>query len=250
MNRRVRAAGLHLFLSAFFAGLVSLVVFLVWYPSPYSAIAGGLTLFGLLVSVDVIRGPALTVVVASPGKGRAELLRDLTVIVTIQLAAFGYGLYTMALARPVLLVFEVDRLRVVVAADIDPVSLADASPWLRELSWAGPRMVAAIKPSDPGEQMRSIELDLAGIGLAMQPRQWRDYDAYADAAWKQARPATQLLAKYPQQAASLQAIARSASRSPELLRFLPLISRQVSWVSVIAEPGAKVVGYLPVEGFF
>ncbi len=247
---RFKAAGIHLLASSLVAAVAAALVFWVWYPSPYAAMAGGTNLFVLLVSVDVILGPALTAVVASPGKRRAELVRDLGVIVTIQLAAFAYGLHAMALARPVVLAFEVDRLRLVTAADIDPATLHEAPVAFQQLSWTGPRLVAAIKPSDPAGQMRSIELGLSGIDLAMQPGQWRDYGAHADAAWKQARPATQLLAKYPQQAPSLQAIARAAGRPPEALRFLPLISRQVSWVSVIAEPGAKVVGYLPVEGFF
>jgi hypothetical protein len=250
MNRRVRAAGLHLFLSALFAGLVSLLVFLVWYPSPYAAIAGGLTLFGLLVSVDVILGPALTAVVASPGKGRAELTRDLTVIVTIQLAAFGYGLYTMAMARPVLLAFEIDRLRVVVAADIDPLSLVDAPPGLQALSWTGPRLIAAVKPSNPDDRMKSIELGLAGIDLSLQPKQWRAYAANADEAWRVARPVSVLLSRYPKLASEVTTIAQAAGQPPEALRFLPLMSRQASWVSLIAAPGARVVGHLPVEGFF
>lgn len=247
---RFKAAGIHLLASGFVAAVAATLVFLVWYPSPFAAMAGGTSLFVLLISVDVILGPALTAVVASPGKPRSELVRDLGVIVILQLAAFAYGLHAMALARPVVLAFEVDRLRLVTAADIDPVTLREAPVAFQQLSWAGPRMVAAVKPSDPDEQMRSIEMDLAGIGLAMQPGQWRDYGTHADAAWKRARPAAQLLAKYPQQASSLQAIARSAGRAPEALRFLPLTSRQVSWVTLIAEPGAKVVGYLPVEGFF
>ncbi len=250
MSRRIRAAGLHLLLSALVAGLVSLLVFQVWFPSPYAAIAGGLSLFGLLVGVDVILGPALTAVVASPGKGRAELTRDLAFIVIVQLSAFGYGLYTISLARPVLLAFEVDRLRVVAAADIDPLSLAEAPPGLQSLSWTGPRLIAAVKPTDPDEQMRSIELGLAGIDLAMQPRQWRDYAARADEAWRVARPVSVLLSQYPQLAADVARIARSAGQPTESLRFLPLMSRQASWVSLIAAPGARVVGHLPVEGFF
>ncbi len=53
---------------AFIAALAAALVFLVWYPSPYSTLAGGTGLFLLIVSVDVVMGPALTAVVASPGK--------------------------------------------------------------------------------------------------------------------------------------------------------------------------------------
>lgn len=250
LRRRFLVAGLHLLLSVLVASLASLLVFRLWFPSPYASVAGGLTLLCLLVSVDVILGPALTAVVARPGKGRAELARDLAVIVTIQLAAFGYGLYTMALARPVLLAFEVDRLRVVAAADIDPVSLADAPPGLQTLSWTGPRLIAAVKPSNLDDRMKSIELGLAGIDLSMQPKQWREYAAHADEAWRVARPVSVLLSRYPKLASEVTTIAQAAGQPPEALRFLPLMSRQASWVSLIAAPGAQVVGHLPVEGFF
>ncbi len=247
---RLKAAGIHLLASGFVAALAAALVFLVWYPPPYATLAGGTSLFLLIVGVDVVLGPALTAVVASPGKGRAELLRDLAVIVAIQLAAFGYGLYTMALARPVLLVFEVDRLRVVTAADIDPASLTEAPLALQPLSWTGPRRIAAVKPSDPDQQMKSIEMSLAGIDLAMQPAQWRDYTAHADDVWRVSRPVSILLFKHPQLAPHVTAIAQSAGQSPQDLRFLPLMSRQASWVSLIAAPGARVVGHLPVDGFF
>jgi hypothetical protein len=49
---------------------------------------------------------------------------------------------------------------------------------------------------------------------------------------------------------SRSSIAKDAGQSAQALRFLPLMSRSESWVTVVAEPGAKVVGYLPVDGFF
>lgn len=247
---RFKAAGWHLLASGVVAALSAALAFLVWYPPPYAALAGGAGLFLLIVSVDVVLGPALTAVVVSPGKSLAELTRDLAVIVVVQLAAFGYGLYTMALARPVWLAFEVDRLRVVTSADIDPAMLADAPQSLQQLSWTGPRLVAAVKPNDPAAQMRSVELGLAGVDLAMQPAQWRTYPAHADEAWRAARPVSDLLAQYPQRASDVAAIAQAAGQPVQALRFLPLLSRQASWVSLVAQPGAQVIGHLPVEGFF
>jgi len=172
------------------------------------------------------------------------------VIVVLQLAAFGYGLYTMAMARPVALAFEIDRFRVVTAADIETASLAEAPPGLQTLPWTGPRQIAAIKPTDPAEQIKALELGLAGFDLSMRPKYWREYAPLADAAWRAARPLPLLLAKYPQVAGEVARIAKEAGQPVQDLSFLPLMSRRESWVSVIAEPGAKVVGYLPVEGFF
>ena len=247
---RLRAAALHLLASALIAALAAALVFLVWYPPPYSTLAGGTSLFLLIVSVDVVMGPALTAVAASPGKGRAELTRDLAMIVVLQLAAFGYGLHTMAMARPVALAFEIDRFRVVTAADIESASLAEAPPGLQTLPWTGPRQIAAVKPTNPAEQMKATELGLAGFDLSMQPKYWREYGPLADAAWRAARPVPLLLAKYPQEAGEVARIAQEAGQPAQALRFLPLMSRRDSWVALMTEPGARVVGYLPVDGFF
>lgn len=249
LKQRLRAAGLHLLASALVAALASLLVFTLWYPPPFSILAGGTHLFLLLVSVDVVMGPLLTFIAASGKKTRSELARDLAAIVTLQLAAFGYGLYTMALARPVAIAFEVDLMRVVSAADVDAAELAQAPLGLRELSWTGPRLIAAVKPLDAMEQMRTIELGLSGIQLSMMPRYWRDYASQRDAAWSAARPLEQVVSRYPQMRMPAAEIAEKAGRSIQALRFLPLVSRQANWIVVVSEPGATVAGYLPVDGF-
>ena len=250
MSRRFFAAGLHLLISVMIGALAALVVFLIWYPPPYGSIAGGLSLFLLLVSVDVMLGPALTAVAASPGKPRAELRRDLIFIIAVQLAAFSYGIHTIATARPVYLSFEIDRMRVVTAADIEPESLRDAPPGLRKLPWLGPKQIAAVRPTDLDEQLKSIDLGLAGFDLSMIPRNWRTYESQSEAAWRKSRPVSLLTSKYPNLEAQIKEIATDAGQPVVGLRFLPLISRQVSWVALVAAPGARIVGYLPVDGFF
>jgi hypothetical protein len=250
LPRRLRAAAIHLALSAVVAAIASWVVFRLWYPPPFDAIAGGASLFLILVGVDVVLGPALTGVVASPHKLRAELARDLGVIVTLQMAAFGYGIYTMALARPVALSFEVDRMRVVTAADIDPASLSEAPAALRAMPWDGPRLIAAIKPTERDMVLRSIDLGLAGIDLSMVPGNWRDYGSQSDVVWQKARPVALLLMKYPVAEGPVAELAAATGQRVDTLRFLPLVARRASWVTLIAPPDSRVIGHLPFDGFF
>ena len=65
--------------------------------------------------MDVVCGPLLTLVLASPRKSRRERWLDFSLIGLIQLAALAYGMHSVWVARPVALVFEVDRLVVVTA---------------------------------------------------------------------------------------------------------------------------------------
>lgn len=243
-------AAVHLIASAGVAAIGALLIFRLWYPPPFQAIAGGLSLFVLLVSVDVVLGPALTLVAASPGKSLREFRRDLAVIVALQVAGFAYGIYTIALARPVYEVFEIDRFRVVTAADIDPEELVKAPPQLQRLPWLGPRLIAAVKPTDPGEQVKSINLGFAGIDLSMIPANWRPFSAEAARAWSAARPVAALVKRYPEVGSELSRIAAREGRTSAELRFLPVMSRRASWVAILAPPDARVLGYLPVDGFF
>ena len=77
-----------------------------WYPYPYRELSGGRELFALVVAVDVVLGPLITLVIFNPAKTRRHLVMDFTVIGLLQVAALAYGLWTVFVARPVHLVFE------------------------------------------------------------------------------------------------------------------------------------------------
>ena len=82
-SRRLRAAikffSFHLAISVGVATLAAFFVFGVWYPYPYRELAGGRELFWLVVFVDVICGPILTLVLFNPGKTKKELFFDFSV---------------------------------------------------------------------------------------------------------------------------------------------------------------------------
>jgi hypothetical protein len=82
------------------------------------------TQFLIVVTVDVILGPLITLAVFNRAKPWTELRRDLVIVALIQLSALGYGLWTVFVARPVHLVFEYDRFRVVHAVEVPPEMLA------------------------------------------------------------------------------------------------------------------------------
>ncbi len=115
MQFRLKTAGLHLLLSTIVALLGLYVVFGIWHPDPLQTAVGVGGIFSLLVVVDVVLGPLLTLLVASSPQ-KKTLKFDLSVIVLLQLLAYLYGMYSIAVSRPVYVAF--DRLRFdVVQAD-------------------------------------------------------------------------------------------------------------------------------------
>ena len=79
---RWRASGLHLAISAAVAAGSLALILGLWFPGPLFEAAGGLGLLYLLVGVDVVLGPLLTMIVFKPGKPGLKL--DVAVIGTLR----------------------------------------------------------------------------------------------------------------------------------------------------------------------
>lgn len=94
-----------------------------------------------------------------------------------------------------------------------------------------------------------MQLGMSGTDLSVDPRNLRLYDAHAAAAWRAAKPLQNVLDKHPGTAVEATTIASSSGQAFSALRYLPLQSRRTVWMAVLAQPSAKIVGYLPVEGF-
>lgn len=245
---RAMGAGLHLGLSFLVAGLSAALVFGLWYPWPYRQLSGGWSLFTLIVSVDVVTGPLLTFAVFSSTKRRAELVRDLVVIGCLQLAALGYGVWTLWQARPVHMVFEVDRMRIISAADLEAGSLAQAREGMRALPLWGPTLIAVRRP-DESEFLQSFDAAMAGRDLSMLPQYWVPYgEAERAEALRRARPFREFLARRAEAAELLAAALAESGLSAQDAKVIPLLSRRESWIAILNQIG-EPVAYAPVDGF-
>ena len=150
---RLRAGAIHLLLSCTVAMLCALLVFGLWYPYPYREISGGRELFLIVVLVDIALGPLITFTIFNRSKPATELRRDLTIVVLLQISALGYGLWTVSVARPVHMVFEIDRFRVVHAIDVPPEMLLQTPAGVDALPWTGPTLLAVRPFRDSNESM-------------------------------------------------------------------------------------------------
>jgi hypothetical protein len=246
----LKAAAWHLFLSllvAFFAGVL---VFGVWYPYPYRELSGGRELFVLIISVDVVCGPLLTFVLFNPAKPRSELVRDLGIVAMIQMAALVYGLYTVSLARPVYVVHEVDRLRVVSRADIPEDQLKPELGGFHILPLFGPKLIGVREAKNATERATSLDLAFQGQDVAVRPDWWQKYDLSRDQVLSRAKPVANLRSKRPTQISLIdQAVVDSGVVESKLL-YIPLTSFKTSdWVAFIDAKTGVPLAYAPIDGF-
>lgn len=246
---RLRAASLHLAASALLALTAAALVFAVWYPYPYSQVSGGRELFTLVVAVDVMLGPLLTFAIFNRAKPPDELRRDLAVIVLLQLAALGYGLWTVFVARPVYLVFEIDRFRVVHAVEVGEALLPRAPAGLHTLPLFKTGVLSVRPFASADESMEATLAALQGVDLAARPDLWQPYLAAASQIRATAKPAAHLLNRFPAQAEIIHAAFVKSGRTAEGLLSVPLASRKLFWTVLLDAHSLEVVGFVPVDSF-
>jgi len=244
---RLRALLVHAGLSALLAALAGLLVFALWYPTPFRDIAGGRELFFLVIGVDVIVGPLLTFCIFNRRKPRAELIRDLGVVALLQLGALGYGMHTVYQARPVVLALEGSRLKVVRAIDVaDTVSRAPEP--LRTLPLWRYQLVGTRAPAGE-DTVKSVELAFAGLDFGVRPETWVPWKDMRDEVLTNAKPLSKLLERYPARAEEIKAQAARTGRPMEAIKFLPILGRESTWSALIDASTAELIGFVPVDGF-
>ncbi len=248
LARRARAAGIHLLISGAVSMLAAALVFGFWYPGAYRLLSGGRDLFLLVIAVDVVLGPLLTFAVFNLNKGWRHLRRDLAFIGLIQLAALSYGLHTVYVARPVALVFEVDRFRAVTASDVHRAELPMARPEYQTLPLTGPWQLST-RPPEPGDERNdALFMAVSGIDVGQRPKFWRPYEDGRADILARSRPFADLLDRYPDQAEQFNGRLTEAGLPASAARFLPVVARG-DWVAVLDTQG-NIAVFLPVDGFF
>lgn len=239
----------HLLLSILIGALAATVVFGWWYPMPYRAMLGVSAIFLLVLAVDVVCGPLLTAILASPSKSQRERWLDFGLIGAIQLAALVYGMHSVWVARPAVLAYERDRLVVVTANAVDQDSLAQAPEDMRRLPWAGVRKVGTREAGSNEEFFESVNLGLAGVSPAMRPGWWLPWANQVPDMRQRAKPLAELLARRPEHASVLRDAAQTSGLEVADLSYLPLTSSKTKdWVALL-DKQLNMVGYAPVDGF-
>lgn len=249
----LKAGFIHLCVSAIITLLTAVLVFYFWYPYPFRYFSGGSDLFLLLVCVDIVCGPILTLIIFNKLKSPLELAVDIGIIGFIQCVALGYGVYAVAQARPLFLVMEIDRFKVVTAVDLqEPVANAELKKlplWLVPKILSGPKIVAIRNPVDEAERLKvMVESVQGGRDYSLRPEFYTEYNEdFALKAMVRAKPIGNFLEKYPGQRLKATAISEKSSLSLDVMKYIPVVARQ-DWIAVLDQKG-QIQGFLKGDGF-
>jgi hypothetical protein len=177
---RLRASGLHLLGSVVVLGAFLWLVYGYWYMNPFQVIYSTVDVVKILVLVDLILGPLLSLIVFNIAKPRAELVRDLAIILVFQISALAWGAYVTYSVRPQFVVFAGSHIHIVSSREIYMNELpAD----IRPRSWYEPPVAVSIKRPQSEEERKQLVLDLLDgkvPELIYQAQRYRPYAEYRD----------------------------------------------------------------------
>lgn len=247
LSDRIRAAGIHLGLSAVAACLVLCLVLLAWYPSPMPGLHGVDAILFIMLAVDVVIGPVFTFIVFD--RRKAALALDLATIATLQLAALAYGLHTVHQGRPAFVVLVKDRFEVVAPSELKLEARAHARGNPHAVMDAlGPRWVAARMPATLKES-DAILFDALGKGRDLQhhPKLYVAYSAEAANAVDRSLPISRLRALNPGRSAEVDAAVAATGRSESGLRYLPLRAPARDGAVLVSFPDGEILSVLPIS---
>jgi hypothetical protein len=248
-REKARAFAIHFLVTLTACAGAAALVFLVWFPDPFQDMLGGTKLFEVLVACDLGLGPLTSFVIYSSRKSRRELLFDYSVIGIIQLAAFCYGLYTVANTRPAYIAYVVDRLEVVVAGELDDADLATGADGYRRRPYWGPQLVGIQIPTDPQERQKVLFSALAGKDYSMLPAYYVPYEQTVAQVKQRALPVSVLEKRHPEAQPLIASAVAQLQIPTEKLVWLPAKHRKGFWTALLDPDTARPVYWLPVDPY-
>ena len=103
---RFKATSIHLTISILAFIIILYFIIFHWFPDPHFKVNGGWQGVRIMIFVDFVLGPCLTLILFNPTKSKKAIIFDLSIITMIQISAFTWGVYAVHSQRPIGLTFS------------------------------------------------------------------------------------------------------------------------------------------------
>ncbi|MET3105415.1 hypothetical protein AAKU58_000224 [Oxalobacteraceae bacterium GrIS 1.18] len=171
---RYKASLIHLLGSVFVLLLVFLLISRVWYPGVLFSKSAGVPLLKIIVAVDVIVGPFITLIIFDIKKKLLKL--DLAIILILQIGFICYGMWTVYASRPVFIVFTGNVFHMVRANEIEKKDLSKVgTAQFKHMPILGPEFVGTREPEDLSVRNDIAFAGLSGMGIQNLPQFYVPY---------------------------------------------------------------------------
>jgi hypothetical protein len=180
MKFRFKAFGLHLLASSVALSSILGALYFGWYRWPGWYLTDVVHVVMVMAGVDIVLGPLLTLIVARSSKPRRELMRDIAMIVAVQLCALVYGTVSLWSGRPLYYAYSETILQLVQAYDIDANESAlgiKQNPDLAPHWYSLPRWIWAPLPQDKDTAAKIVTSAVTGgDDVTSMPRYFKPWD--------------------------------------------------------------------------
>lgn len=235
MSKRLNYFFKHLLISVFFAFILVLWTFQIWYPSPLNQAVGVSQIFLMMIVIDVILGPLLSFIVYNQKK--KSLNFDLGIIIALQICALAYGIFNIEQGRPVWIAFNVDRFELIRKNEIYTQNINNTLAQYKNPSWLKPQYVGVVFASNVDEKNQNMfDEVLGGISIAQRPERYVPLEN-VKAEMRSKAQKINMLSNYNDQFS----VNQTLKKYPDANAWLPLKASAVDMVVLINKEKAEVI---------
>lgn len=238
---RFQAFALHVLISVCLVAFCYVLIFFVWYPGLIAYASNVSSIFLLLLLVDVVIGPIITLIIFNPQK--KELKRDLRIIGLLQMLALLYGLHTMFVVRPVYIVFNAGQFDLTYANQISEKNMALVNnDDFRTLPLLAPKLVSVDLPNDP-KLLTSIILApfQEGDEIQVMPQYFVPYVKQKSAILASIKPLENLISLNRDQMQQVNALIRKYQGADVSAGYLPLKGKSQNLTVIVSRTTGAIV---------
>jgi len=241
---RFQAFAIHLLISSAVLGSFLTFVFLTWYPHPFFVVEGLVQIVWVLVGVDLVLGPALTLVVFKSGK--PGLKRDLSIIAAIQIIGFIYGAHTFYIERPYFAIFyDSDYFDVIPASAMKDLGKLD--PDLNHSTIGGPVIVYVEAPTEIDDLKIILEdMKQGGPAIHLRPEYYRPLKRHINRKFRLSRNLDELQ-KIPAHETAISQFKTKYGERVKEFAYFPITGKVASRLLVIDRKTEMVVDTIDIN---
>jgi hypothetical protein len=244
MHFRLKLFSLHLLSSATVLTLILGALYFGWYRWPGWYLTDVTRVVFVMVCVDVVLGPTLTLIIANQKKSRRELTRDIGIIGAVQLCALTYGSISLWNGRPLYYAYSEGILQLVQAYDID----ADEANLGREQNpafaphwYSLPRWIWAPLPPDTETRKQIMTAAITGgDDVISMPRYFKPWEEGLPSLRTQLKKVDDVAYFAKSEKGKLKDKMRAAGMADDHLDTMPLTGRGHPLLAVIDPASSKI----------
>jgi len=239
-REKLRPFGLHLGASL----LLILPFLLVMRQRIYSPeilhIEGGEPILGMILLVALVGGPMLTLFLYR--KGKKGLKSDLIIVTLLQLAAFGYGGWTLWSQRPLYLAYIVEHFQIVPASAIDlsTLTVSSLAPHLLQ----GPQQVFVERPPEGERGDFVFDALYSGRDYHLLPKYYRPFADHLAAMQERGWTLERLREERPQLVPGLEGALRTLGMTESQVLFAPIMGNSGEGTVVLERTTGRILKIL------